>query len=50
MHQPPDILSLAYKQPVMQDALDLLQEKERQIPGSVQYDPAIPQKPAMERR
>ncbi|MEO6962090.1 MAG: AraC family transcriptional regulator [Puia sp.] len=37
MHQPPDILSLAYKQPVMQDALDLLQEKERQIPGSVQY-------------
>jgi AraC family transcriptional regulator len=37
MHQPPDILTLAYKQPVMQDELVLLQEKERQIPGSVQY-------------
>ncbi|MDP4128739.1 MAG: AraC family transcriptional regulator [Bacteroidota bacterium] len=37
MHQPPDILSLAYKQPVMHHALDLIQEKERQIPGSVQY-------------
>lgn len=37
MHQPPDILSLAYKQPVMQDELVLLHEKERQIPGSVQY-------------
>jgi len=37
MHQPPDILSLAYKQPVMQEQMDLLQEKERQIPGSVQY-------------
>jgi len=37
MHQPPDILMMAYKQPVMQDQLTLLQEKERQIPGSVQY-------------
>ena len=37
MHHPPDILTLAYKQPVMQDELVLLQEKERQIPGSVQY-------------
>ena len=37
MHQPPDILTLAYKQPVMQDQLDLVHEKERQIPGSVQY-------------
>ncbi|MES1224455.1 MAG: AraC family transcriptional regulator [Bacteroidota bacterium] len=37
MHQPPDILTLAHKQPVMQDDLVLLQEKERQIPGSVQY-------------
>jgi len=37
MHQPPDILTLAYKQPFMQDQLQLLDEKERQIPGSVQY-------------
>jgi len=37
MHQPPDILSLAYKQPVMYEQLQLIQEKERQIPGSVQY-------------
>lgn len=37
MHQPPDILSLAYKQPVMYEQLHLVQEKERQIPGSVQY-------------
>src|SRR5579871_2308395 len=37
MHQPLDILSVAYKQPVMQDQLNLLYEKERQIPGSVQY-------------
>jgi AraC-like DNA-binding protein len=37
MHQPPDILSLAYKQPVMHGQLELIQEKERQIPGSVQY-------------
>jgi len=37
MHQPPDILALAYKQPVMQDELVLLQEREQQIPGSVQY-------------
>jgi len=37
MHQPPDILALAYKQPVMQEDLVLLQEKNRQIPGSVQY-------------
>jgi len=37
MHQPPDILALAYKQPVMQEAMHLLHEKEMQIPGSVQY-------------
>ena len=37
MHQPPDILTLAYKQPFMQEQLQLLDEKERQIPGSVQY-------------
>jgi AraC-like DNA-binding protein len=37
MFQPPDILSVAYKQPLMQDQLVLLQEREQQIPGSVQY-------------
>ena len=37
MHNPPDILSLAYKQTPMQDQLVLLQEKQQQIPGSVQY-------------
>jgi AraC-like DNA-binding protein len=37
MHQPPDILHLAYKQPVMHGQMHLLHEKEWQIPGSVQY-------------
>ena len=37
MFQPPDILSVAYKQPLMQNQLEMLQERERQIPGSVQY-------------
>jgi AraC family transcriptional regulator len=37
MFEAPDILAMAYKQPVMQDELVLLQEKEQQIPGSVQY-------------
>lgn len=37
MYQAPDILMMAYKQPVMQDQLALLDEKERNIPGSVQY-------------
>ncbi len=37
MFQPPDILTLAYKQPVMQGELELIWEKEQQIPGSVQY-------------
>ncbi len=37
MHQSPDILSLAYKQPVMQHELVLLQERTQQIPGSVLY-------------
>lgn len=37
MFQPPDILSVAYKQPLMQNQLELLQEREQQIPGSVQY-------------
>ena len=38
MHNPPDILALAYRQPVMQDRLQLLQEKQQQIPGSVHYE------------
>jgi AraC-like DNA-binding protein len=37
MYNPPDILALAHKQPMLQDQLVLLQEKEQQIPGSVQY-------------
>jgi AraC-like DNA-binding protein len=37
MHQPQDILALAYRQPMMQEQLMLLHEKEQQIPGSVQY-------------
>jgi AraC family transcriptional regulator len=37
VHNPPDILALAYRQNMMQDQLMLLQEKEQQIPGSVQY-------------
>lgn len=37
MHQPPDILALAYKQAPMLEHLHLLYEKERQIPGSVNY-------------
>jgi AraC-like DNA-binding protein len=37
MHQPPDILSLAHKEGFMQEQLNLLHEKERTIPGSVQY-------------
>lgn len=37
MFQPPDILTLAYKQPVMQDEMVVVQERERHIPGSVQY-------------
>lgn len=38
MYQAPDILMMAYKQPVMQDQLVVMQEKDRQIPGSVQYN------------
>ena len=37
MYQAPDILMMAYKQPVMQGQLSLIDEKERHIPGSVQY-------------
>ncbi|HTR30000.1 MAG TPA: AraC family transcriptional regulator [Puia sp.] len=33
----PDILTIAYRQPVLQDDMRLLQEKDRQIPGSVRY-------------
>jgi AraC family transcriptional regulator len=37
MHNPPDILQLALRQPLLQDELILLHEKERAIPGSVQF-------------
>ena len=37
LYQPLDILAIAYKQPVMQEDLVLLLQKEQQIPGSVQY-------------
>ncbi len=37
MHQPPDILALAYKQTPMQGQWHLLYSKERQIPRSVNY-------------
>jgi AraC family transcriptional regulator len=37
MHLPPDILTVASRRPVLQDELNLLHEKEQQIPGSVQY-------------
>lgn len=37
MHNPPDILALAHKQPFMQGELSVIHEKEQQIPGSVQY-------------
>ncbi len=37
MHQAQDILSIASRQPVMQEELHLLEQKEQQMPGSVQY-------------
>jgi AraC family transcriptional regulator len=37
MFQAPDILTMACRQPVLQDDLHLLLEKDRYIPGSVQY-------------
>lgn len=37
MFQPPDILTLANKQAVMQESLSLLHQKDRHIPGSVEY-------------
>ncbi len=35
--QPEDILQLAHREPILQDKFVLLEEKERQIPGAVQY-------------
>jgi AraC-like DNA-binding protein len=37
MFQAPDILTMAYRQPVLQEDLHIILEKDRQIPGSVQY-------------
>jgi AraC family transcriptional regulator len=37
MHQPADIFTLAYKQPIMQEQLVLLFDKDRVVPGSVHY-------------
>lgn len=37
MYQAPDILMMAYKAPLMQGELALLDEKERHMPGSVHY-------------
>lgn len=37
MHQPPDILNLAYKQALMQSDLSVLYEKEQVFPGAIQY-------------
>lgn len=38
MHNPPDILTISYRQSILQDQFTLLQERERQIPGSVEYN------------
>lgn len=37
MYQVPDILSIAYKQPLMQHELETLQQIDRTVPGSVHY-------------
>lgn len=37
MYRSHDILTMAYKQPLMEDQMQLLQERVQQIPGSVQY-------------
>jgi AraC-like DNA-binding protein len=37
MFQAPDIIAYAYRQPLMVGELELLTEKDQQIPGSVQY-------------
>ena len=38
MHNPPDILSLACKQAPMENEMLLLQQRQQQIPGSIQYN------------
>ncbi len=38
MHKPVDILSVAYRETLMNDKMVLLQEKHQQIPGSVHYE------------
>lgn len=37
VHNPPEIMTLAFKQAPMQEQLQLLYEKEQQMPGSVHY-------------
>ena len=37
MHQPPDILALSFRHAPMLEQMQLLQERVREIPGSVQY-------------
>jgi AraC family transcriptional regulator len=37
MHQPPDILAIAYRQTPMQGEMPVLQQRVQEIPGSVQY-------------
>jgi len=37
MYNPPDILSLAYKQSLMVEEMRVLQERQQQIPGSIHY-------------
>ena len=37
MYQQPDILSIAHKQPLMQEDLDVLLHVDRTVPGSVHY-------------
>ena len=37
MQSETDILTLAYRQPIMQGEMELMQEKEKNIPGSVKY-------------
>jgi AraC family transcriptional regulator len=37
MHQQADILSIAHKQPLLQEDLDVLLHIDRSVPGSVHY-------------
>ncbi len=37
MYQAPDILSVAYKQPIMQHEMEVMQDVDRSVPGSVHY-------------